>query len=408
MNLIYSIFGKKKEIEWIKDLDADLYEEILFILNLVNVNKTKFLFSERICEEWGKRSKLTVCDLKNIPEWSSAKIVQEESPDTGLPKMVELLMEFRDYMNSIAHLIPKEEVLIARFKKRIEEQEPHLLQAIHLAKVQREKKDTIEISEELESLKRLLDLEINNLARQLEYFDNPAKLLDNPVKIFELFGLIKEEVDILCNLESRELPEELKKPYAYENAWTTAAVQFARFLESPVEHNEKYNFLPIISLLKGQTLIDLGCGGSPMALFLASKWGCKKYIGVDPNYKMNNEFINLMKEKEEKFNKKINLCDYEFIKMDMLSYLTTLPDNSVNFLIGGIDTNITYSWPKEYLENVYDLLSRKTRVPGIIIFNYSVSGNMYKRLNFKRIKLDPEYGTDIEVYIKISKYESVY
>lgn len=102
--------------------------------------------------------------------------------------------------------------------------------------------------------------------------------------------------------------------------------------------------------LKGQVLIDLGCGADQQAVIvMASETKVAKYFGVDKIIKTNQQFIHKSTE--------VNI-----LNGDLLQFASKLTTNSCNFIFSGIDF-----LQGDYLNLLVTEITRATR-PGGIVF----------------------------------------
>jgi hypothetical protein len=127
--------------------------------------------------------------------------------------------------------------------------------------------------------------------------------------------------------------------------------------------------------LKGKTLCDLGCG-SYNFIQMSTRFRIppdlqiKQYIGVD-KYRVatsENNFINVSKYNYGVITSELNPGDIglwiKFVRMDMLEFVSKMPDNSMNYLICNINNSLIFD--HEYFERLNKELLRTTEKNGII------------------------------------------
>lgn len=109
--------------------------------------------------------------------------------------------------------------------------------------------------------------------------------------------------------------------------------------------------------LQGGNLIDVGGGGQDFMAELAKKSGAKKYINVDigcPRFEdepvgsyLTRLNPHVGRPKKVDFwhlpeNERTLPMETISVNADMLDFISRLPDNSSNFAVNGIDSNIIY------------------------------------------------------------------
>jgi hypothetical protein len=132
------------------------------------------------------------------------------------------------------------------------------------------------------------------------------------------------------------------------------------------------------NLLEGKPIVDLGCGPvieseiRKMEKF-ALGMGASRYIGVD-------KFRVRADEKPTETS--------EYVSQDMLEYTQSLPDNSENFVLNGIDEIIIVS--EDYADRLVEQLARVTAPNGVAMgFNSPILHKLHK-YGFNPIKVPVE------------------
>ncbi len=140
--------------------------------------------------------------------------------------------------------------------------------------------------------------------------------------------IIKKSKNGLKKLPLVEGPvlKSLSKPY---NRKTVSAVGFNIYSK---DKREKIWTPSLNGHLKGHVLIDLECGkGSSVEniMNLAKENGASVYVGVSIH--LNKTFIKYLE---------LPKMDMVLINGDVLSFLSLLPPNSVNYTINGVNSSI--------------------------------------------------------------------
>lgn len=166
---------------------------------------------------------------------------------------------------------------------------------------------------------------------------------------------------------------------------------FSWSLEWYLEKNpDTLNFLK--KYLKNEILIDLWCWkpGYTDTSLNALQIPLKAYIGID-----SNQFD----EKDEEdiiYSKNNNFFQTEYKNEDLLRFVSKLPDNSVNFLLTGIDKDVLKN--NEYRIRLKEQIMRTTKNQGLIINRYSADDLLpwKDNIDFNR----KEYAHDLKIIIK--------
>ena len=142
---------------------------------------------------------------------------------------------------------------------------------------------------------------------------------------------------------------------------------FAPILIGDIESREA-DFAFLKNCLKNETLVDLGSGMGHFGQFAKESLGVAHYFGVD-------KFIKFRPQKIED-------PVIHHVGDDMLLYCSRIPDNSVNFVINGIDNTIIKN--REYADYLLQEVLRATKQDGIIFgentFNKTLVLNRLGRL----------------------------
>lgn len=155
--------------------------------------------------------------------------------------------------------------------------------------------------------------------------------------------------------------------------------------QNPELYKDKYeNFQILKDKLHDQTVVDLGSNLYFLGVSESLKnLGIKKYIAVDKFADINRPKIKQIKERVmPRMEKEFGL---EFKNEDMLSFISRLPDNSVNYVMNGIDDTIIQN--EKYWQVLAQELHRTTVKNGIVTgFHSEIS--FYTGDGFKVIKND--------------------
>ncbi len=149
------------------------------------------------------------------------------------------------------------------------------------------------------------------------------------------------------------------------------------------------------SRFQGQTLVDLGAAESTGGYELARTIGAKAYVGVEPyyaddllknirNFPLRNaeESIKYREELQERMKREGVAIPYAVVPVDMLTFLQSLPDNSVSILAGGIDHTITGEMPTGMVPAISAEMQRVLDPRGglILISSSGAFGDSLKRI----------------------------
>lgn len=227
-------------------------------------------------------------------------------------------------------------------------------------------------------------------------------------KIFKIEDLFDPERSV--SDEYREIIKSGESKNAYLKAkfseyWNT-------FLRNPDSAPEARDFFQ--KHIQDSMLIDLGGGGSPMSkgsnmFYLAGIFDAKAYISVDKfAYSENSEYDESAPAERSgrRGSLRRNLrCFY--IRSDMLEFVSKMRDNSVNFVLNGIDSFTIGG--KGYHTALAKEIARATRSDGIIFgvnsdVSYLLKHNSEFLSEFDDLDLDA--GVNTFVYKKQEKGEN--
>jgi hypothetical protein len=148
----------------------------------------------------------------------------------------------------------------------------------------------------------------------------------------------------------------------------------------------------ILKVLEDNILIDLGGGKGPMSEF-AFLFKARAYVNVDigflskdsvenVDFEMVSRFMPYQWTKFDSLRRHIDLdpehkCKNILLKIDMLDFLSRLPDNSVGVItLNGIDNCIIHT--RAYMDELNYQIRRVLKVNGILFGNNSVIWNLSK------------------------------
>ena len=150
-------------------------------------------------------------------------------------------------------------------------------------------------------------------------------------------------------------------------------VHYQELLSSGPEVKEFFE-----NLLKDKPIVDLGCGpvsesGVRKMEKFALGMGASRYVGVD-------KFRVRADEKPTETS--------EYVSQDMLEYAQSLPDNSTNFTLNGIDQVIIVS--EDYTDRLVKQLARATAPNGVAMgFNSPLLHKLHQ-YGFNQVKVPVE------------------
>ena len=162
--------------------------------------------------------------------------------------------------------------------------------------------------------------------------------------------------------------------------------------------------------LENEIIVDLGCGTrQSWTPLIAKAFKSSLYIGIEKYLDLDElelkRFELELKNKNQTRLKKFELelknntqTNFIFSKQDMLMFVSTLPDNSVNFIISGIDDIIIPD--EKYWEALEIQIRRSLKPKGVII-----TGGMPIFANYakKELGYNDLVGNDIRPIFEIKK-----
>ncbi len=186
--------------------------------------------------------------------------------------------------------------------------------------------------------------------------------------------------DLFLKKKMQEVDEFLEKVPENKFMLGTTPGHFSGSLAQNLETSQE-DLQFIKEKLSGETLIDLGCGepGYTDAHLKELGISLAAYVGVDK------------KEFEQKWveeSKKQGGFPVEYINEDLLRFVAKIPDNSVNFLISGIDEDVLRD--SEYRKRLMVEIVRATKQGGLVL-NYHGAYDLSPKsadFNFESHKAD--------------------
>lgn len=165
-------------------------------------------------------------------------------------------------------------------------------------------------------------------------------------------------------------------------------------------HKELLEF--IREKISRELLVDLGGGRRATMKWLAKEFKVKTYIDVekyladkfplDPVMNIAEQLGQTPEEAEE--------TEIVLVKADMLNFVSRVPDNSVNFVINGIDTFVIDS-PK-YHSALAREISRTTKIGGVVFGINADALYELQESRFRDVTREQKvYREDIKVFEKI-------
>ncbi len=148
------------------------------------------------------------------------------------------------------------------------------------------------------------------------------------------------------------------KSISSEDAGYTFGTPFdALFVMGFLESNDNHKIIE--EKVRDKVVIDLGAGSAYRLLEEFAKLNVKEYIGVDKK-RSDSIISDYAKQRLGELGVK-----GDYIRSDMLLFVSKLPDKSANFVINGIDDNILDN--KEYWDRLIDQIYRTTYDEGVIM-----------------------------------------
>lgn len=253
---------------------------------------------------------------------------------------------------------------------------------IDKAQDEAEKMNSLTINEDLIKQKKIDEFNELSIQHSLEKFKN------NKVENFN---------------EMKEITTEFGGPFLGMLHKGVEVKSRHEFTGEPLEvNNENLDYLK--KLLKGQTVIEIGCGNAIPTVKDIMKIKPKRYVGIDINSTAIARNIDrYLKEvklytSEEVFSQvKVN-----FINADGLSFLKSLPDNSVAIVTNAFIDGILYR-NMDYVRKLFKEIVRVSKVmmhrsdPNISNEEYPGIDKVYDMENFGGSE---NWGPDTIVYKK--------
>lgn len=195
----------------------------------------------------------------------------------------------------------------------------------------------------------------------ISYYSKNRKVKNRTISAFEQLTLLKK-IGMVDNRDAQERIRASKQFVAGIGDWAGAArsLPFTCILTGALkEERFRDERLYLKNKLKRTALVDLGCGETPLgvgsALEFAVTARVEAYIGVD-KYKLPENGVDLPSGSKMKV---------AFVPEDMLVFVSRLSDNSVNFLMSGIDWTIIQD--HEYWQRLIKEIGRATIKGGIVV-----------------------------------------
>jgi len=234
-----------------------------------------------------------------------------------------------------------------------------------------EKEGEKEIKEKLEAINNnlnqilALDGELHQLIKA-EDWDGVKRKIREALGDFKSHGVLGLN-SILEKLESITAVEKIipginiKKLHTIDNPMMTKRSYHSDKIEllsdeprMSIVYNELSKKKQNFDELKNQVLVDLGAGSFGQAyLTFAQEYGCKAYIAVEPIF---YEKLHMRLSQKPGISKAV-------IAEDMLTFLKRLPNNSVSFIISGVE----YLPRPKYINAVKEEIKRTLHKKGVCL-----------------------------------------
>lgn len=192
-------------------------------------------------------------------------------------------------------------------------------------------------------------------------------------------SLSSDEQQRIAQIAERATPH-----MGVDSSGFAGVVSFLSYFES-LSGQKQVFFEP---LLVGRPLTDLGCGTSITMAKFAYGCGVTEYVGVDKYNRYNTreepELAARIREENRERGSDFNI---RYVAGDMLVYLASLPSDSTNLTLNGIDLNTVSEYPAVYADEYKDELVRQIErvVPeGGVVFGIDSDffGRLIKSNNF--------------------------
>lgn len=169
--------------------------------------------------------------------------------------------------------------------------------------------------------------------------------------------------------------------------------------------------------LNGEVLVDLGAGECFNMAAPLSLYGVSKYLAVnkgDWSKLYDSELETLEYTRFERDNRSMDIYSTED---DMLNFVARIPDNSVSFMLNGIDSTVL-GGNEEYCRSLTSEIVRATKPGGVVFgshswsFDYLAPGedhsNNPENTEFEVVKpKGNSYCTDVRMYRKLAEDSEV-
>jgi hypothetical protein len=147
-------------------------------------------------------------------------------------------------------------------------------------------------------------------------------------------------------------------------------VQFMDGFQSSYSENWGLSRAPaeMLDVLRGQTVVDLGCGISSDFRDRLGHIGVRSYIGVDLLLPDSDEYrtepgLGAVRPLRRGTSYPM---DSMLLRSDMLAAVSRIPDNSCSFALNGIDDFVVPSW-EPYGHELVQQIVRATKTGGYIV-----------------------------------------
>ncbi|MBI5530259.1 MAG: hypothetical protein HY918_02040 [Candidatus Doudnabacteria bacterium] len=182
----------------------------------------------------------------------------------------------------------------------------------------------------------------------------------------DLFKSLKKETPYgsLISDQIENDGNKISTPYSFK---TTEWLQDQHLLQQFPEIQKDRDYIK--GRLSSSVLVDLG-GGRSLMKTVAKSYGSLGYINTDLNSESDEVVDPFSKEGQEILLNGTDEFRSVLVKMDMLDFVSRLPDNSVNFTANGIDNFII---GRGKYNNALAKEITRTLKPGGIIFGNDMS-----------------------------------
>ena len=238
----------------------------------------------------------------------------------------------------------------------------------------------------------------------------------------QLFANLKqgpsEHADVIRNLESgrygrfsKTADEEYSEAVAHWlGGWGMLYHGWEGWREEPKQQLQD-DWAYMREKLKDSILVDLGCGARLASGFMfgtMDKYSIAAYVGVDRYAWPDTSYDPTLNQWKKNDNRKLirsGMPPIAKVHADMLDFVARLPDNSVNFVLNGID-RFVISTGSEYHRTLAKEMIRALKPGGIICgadftaISHLFDSNEVRDLGLRRHHL-PSSRRDFECFEKI-------